>query len=323
MTTTPQREDAPPRALARAIESFLDHLKVERGVAPNTVAAYKRDLALYLTYLAECGVADPRAISEGHVGEFLARLRNREYRPGQAYSPATVARVLSAVRGMHRYLVREGVTQLNPAEPIGSPRTPRALPKALSQPEVDRLLAAVPDEGAGNVRDRAILETLYAAGLRISELTALDVDDVDLDSRTVRCLGKGDKERVVPFGRAAVDALRAYLVQARPAMVRGRAEPGLFLNTRGRRLTRQGCWKLLKKYAKRADLRRRISPHTLRHSFATHLLDGGADVRDVQELLGHASVSTTQVYTLVSQEKLRAVYDRAHPRAKRPLGAKS
>jgi len=172
------------------------------------------------------------------------------------------------------------------------------------------------------LRDRAMLELLYAAGLRISELTSLDVDDLDLDLKTVRCIGKGSKERVVPIGRAAVEAAGAYLTQARPGFVRARSQPALFLNQRGQRLTRQGCWKLLKRYAERANLTRRISPHTLRHSFATHLLDHGADIRVVQELLGHASVSTTQVYTLTSQEKLRKVYDSAHPRAKRSLARK-
>lgn len=306
--------------MSRLLEAFLDHLKVERGVAPNTVAAYRRDLTLYLAELASRRIDDPARVTEAHVSEFLAGLRVHEYRPGRPYSAATVARVLSAVRGFHRYLLREGTARSNPAEPIGSPRTPRALPKALSEIEVERLLSAVSDGGPANLRDRAILETLYASGLRISELTALDVGDVDVHRRLVRCVGKANRERVVPLGRAAVEALRAYLARARPTLVRGRPETAMFLNTRGRRLTRQGCWKLLKKYAQRAELKRRISPHTLRHSFATHLLGGGADVRDVQELLGHASV--THLNRSVGHEKLRAVYESAHPRAKRPSGAK-
>jgi integrase/recombinase XerD len=246
-------------------------------------------------------------------------MRTAEYEPGKRYSDATVARVLAAVRGLHRYLLREGEARTDPSEPIGSMRVPRAIPKALSKDEVEQLLSAVPSDGAPAARDRAMLEVLYAAGLRISELTALDVDDIDLDIATIRCIGKGSKERVVPIGRAAVEALGAYLTQARPGLVRKRANAALFVNQRGQRLTRQGCWKLLKRYAERANLTRRISPHTLRHSFATHLLDHGADIRVVQELLGHASVSTTQVYTLTSQEKLRKVYDSAHPRAKRSL----
>lgn len=315
MTTNPKAD--PPGVLMQLAERYLDHLAVERGVAPNTVAAYRRDLRLYLADLTERGIDDPAAVGEPEVGAFLENLRENEYAPGKRYSAATVARVLAAVRGFHRYLLREEVTKLDPAWMIGSPRTPRALPKALEQDEVEALLAAVPVEGAPGIRDRALLETLYAAGLRISELTGLDVDDVDLDERTVRCLGKGSKERIVPIGRPASEALRAYLTQSRPGFVRGRSETALFVNARGRRLTRQGCWKLLKKYAERAALRRRISPHTLRHSFASHLIEHGADVRDVQELLGHASVSTTAVYTLLHRDKIREIYDKAHPRARR------
>jgi integrase/recombinase XerD len=310
------------RSTARQIERFLDHLAVERGVAPNTRTAYRRDLGLYLKYLTARGITDAGAVQETDISEFLSSLRAEEYAPGKRYSDATIARVLAAVRGLHRYLLREGDARIDPSEPIGTLRIPRALPKALSKEEVEGLLGAVPSDGAAAVRDRAMLELLYAAGLRISELTSLDVDDIDLEIATVRCIGKGSKERVVPIGRAAVEAAGAYLTQARPRFVKARSQAALFLNQRGQRLTRQGCWKLLKRYAERAKLTRRISPHTLRHSFATHLLDHGADIRVVQELLGHASVSTTQVYTLTSQEKLRKVYDSAHPRAKRSLARK-
>jgi integrase/recombinase XerD len=326
MTAPPEaaaQQAEQPRPLLRQADRFLDHLAVERGVAPNTIAAYRRDLRLYLGHLGQRGVRTPSQVSEEDVSEFVAGLREREYAPGRRYSGATVARALAAVRGFHRYLVREGLVSSDPAEPVDAPRVPRALPKALSLDEVEALLTAVPADGAASLRDRAILETLYAAGLRISELTALNLEDLDLDDATVRCLGKGSKERVVPLGRAAVQALRTYLADSRPALSKGRSDASVFLNARGRRLTRQGCWKLLKKYAMRASVTRRISPHTLRHSFATHLLDGGADIRAVQELLGHASVSTTQVYTLVSQETLRAVYDAAHPRAKRSIASPS
>lgn len=292
---------------------FLDHLAVERGVAPNTVAAYQRDLKLYSAFLAEHGLTNPARIADDDVRAFLQSLR-APADGGRIYSDATVARVLAAVRGFHRYCVREGAAPSDPTGPIGSPRAPRSLPKALSKPEVVRLLAAVDGEGAASSRDRAILETLYAAGLRISELTALDVADVDLRKRTVRCVGKGARERVVPIGEPASAALSAYMSSARPSLIRGREEPALFVNARGRRLTRQGCWKLLGKYVKQANLRRRISPHTLRHSFATHLLDGGADIREVQELLGHAGANS--VASLVTFDKLRSVYDRAHPRAR-------
>jgi integrase/recombinase XerD len=304
--------------LLRQVDRFLDHLKVERGVAPNTVTAYRRDLLLYARFLITHGFSDATRAQERDVAGFLGELRHAEYAPNRRYSDATIARVLAAVRGFHRYLVRERVAKQDPTEALTGMRVARAVPKALAQREVEALLGAVPNDGAGSLRDRAMLELLYAGGLRISELTALDVDDVDLDDATVRCTGKGSKERVVPIGRAAVNAIGSYVTQARPVFAQRRAEPALFLNRRGDRLTRQGCWKLIKRYAARANLTRRISPHTLRHSFATHLLDRGADIRIVQELLGHASVSTTQVYTLTSQEKLRAIYDLAHPRAKLP-----
>lgn len=312
----------PSRSAPDLARCFLDHLRVERGVAPNTLNAYGRDLRLYLADLAEQGITNVAEISDEDVSGFVERMRGREYAEGRRYSEATVARVVAAVRGFHRYLLREGIVASDPSEPVGSMRISRALPKALSSDEVERLLRSVASEGPAPLRDRAMLEVLYAAGLRISELTFLDVDDADLDDATVRCLGKGSKERIVPIGRVAVDALSAYLTQARPVLVKGRGEAALFLNQRGQRLTRQGCWKLLKRYAEMAGLTRRVSPHTLRHSFATHLLDGGADIRIVQELLGHASVSTTQVYTLVSQEKLREVYDSYHPRAKRPAATR-
>ena len=325
MTTAENQASREPQIDPRLVKhanSFLDHLAVERGVAPNTQVAYRRDLRLYLGYLGERGIGDPTEVGEQDIADFLATLREREYAPGKRYSSATVARVLAAVRGFHKFLVREGVARADPAEPVGSPRVPRSLPRALPLEDVERLLAAVPADGAIALRDQAILELLYAAGLRISELTALDVDDLDLEERSVRCIGKGTKERIVPLGRVAAESLRRYLTQARPGLAKAASGPAVFLNARGTRLTRQGCWKLLKKHAAAADLRRRISPHTLRHSFATHLIDGGADIRVVQELLGHASVSTTQVYTFVSRERLREVYDSAHPRAKRARARK-
>ena len=317
----PATPDAKPSGdLGRRVDAFIVHLQVERGVAKNTVAAYGRDLRLYLAHLKREGITRPKAISDSDITAFLAGLREHEHSPGKRYSAASVARALAAVRGFHRWMAREGVTEDDPSRRVLAPRVNKALPKALSRDEVERLLAAVPAEGGITaIRDRAILETLYAAGLRISELTGLDIDDVDLEDRTVRCIGKGSKERIVPIGRVSVDAVQAYLTQARPAMAKKRSQHALFLNVRGERLSRQGCWKLLKKYVGAARLKRRISPHTLRHSFATHLLDGGADIRAVQELLGHASISTTQVYTLVSQERLREVYDAAHPRARWPV----
>jgi integrase/recombinase XerD len=230
--------------------------------------------------------------------------------------------MVSAVRSFHRFLLREGVTDRDPTVGIVPPKLPRSLPRPLSVDDVGRLLEAPPDAEPVGLRDRAILELLYGAGLRISELTGLDVDDLDLEEGSVRVLGKGGKERDVPVGRFAREAATAYLTRARPSFATARSRAALFLNQRGGRLTRQGCSQLLAKAVKAAGITRRVTPHTLRHSFATHLLEGGADVRVVQELLGHASVATTQIYTLVTKEHLREVYYTAHPRARRPGGGK-
>lgn len=294
---------------------FLDYLLVERGLSEHSLVAYRRDLKLYATYLAGRGVVDVTAADTADLRGFVVWLRDATNAQGRAYAPRSIARTLAAVRGFHRFLVAENLASSDPSSDVATPRLPRSLPKALSMAQVERLLAAPTGDTPAVIRDRALLELLYGAGLRISELVALDVDDVDLVSRTVRCLGKGRKERIVPFGRPAARALDALLVRARPALAPG--GPWLWCNHRGGRLTRQGAWKIVKAYADSADLGALVSPHTLRHSFATHLLDGGADVRVVQELLGHASVNTTQIYTQVSTTRLRSVYERAHPRATR------
>lgn len=294
---------------------YLDHLRVERGLADNTLAAYRRDLGQYADYLAERGIGDPREVRREDVEAFVAWLRGRRSAAGRPYAASTVARTVVAVRGLHRFLAREGLTSEDVAADVDAPAAGRSLPKALPVEQVERLLAAPLGDEPPALRDRAMLELLYSSGLRISELVGMDVDDVDPVEQLVRVRGKGDKQRVVPFGVDAADALDAWLVRGRRALATG--SPALFVNTRGGRLTRQGVWKLVKRYADRVELGHDVSPHTLRHSFATHLVDGGADVRAVQELLGHASVTTTQVYTLVSRERLRDVYDRAHPRARR------
>ncbi len=296
-------------------DRFLDHLRVERGLSDNTLAAYRRDLGHYARYLAERGISDAREAAPQDVEAFVAWLRQQRSPADRVYAPSTVARTVVAVRGLHRFLAREGLTEDDASADVRTPRAGRSLPKALPLADVERLLAApVSDEPAG-LRDRALLELLYSSGLRISELVGSDVDDLDPVEQLIRVRGKGDKQRIVPFGQEAADALDAWVVRGRRALaVR---TPALFVNLRGGRLTRQGAWKLVKRYADLVDLGADVSPHTLRHSFATHLVDGGADVRVVQELLGHASVTTTQVYTLVSRERLRDVYDRAHPRAQR------
>jgi integrase/recombinase XerD len=292
---------------------YLDYLSVERGLSPHSVAAYQRDLALYETYLDMTGIDGPLNVEPEDVTGFVAWTLQLRTAGGKPYATSTISRTLVTVRGLHKFLLREGLTDRDPSLEVSGPRLERALPKALSTEQVCRLLASPPDDDPIGLRDRAMLELLYAAGLRISELVDLDVDDADLVDRTVRCIGKGLKERVVPIGRAASLALEAWTRIGRPQL-----EPqsrALFCNRRGGRLTRQGGWKIIKRHAQQAGFGDRVSPHTLRHSFATHLLDGGADVRIVQELLGHASVNTTQIYTRVSRARLRAVYDQAHPRA--------
>ncbi len=307
---------APVSATAsRAVRRYLDYLAVERGLASNTLAAYRRDLDRYAGWLAAAGVHDPAAADETDVVAFLGALRAGTTPQGTPYRAASVARSLAAVRGLHRFLVREHLAGADPARDLGAPKVPASLPKALSVGQVEALLGAVAGQAPLALRDRALLETLYAAGLRVSEATALDLDDADTEQGCVRAFGKGARERLVPIGRAARRALDAYLVRGRPALAGARSGPALFLNAGGARLTRQGCWKILRRHARRAGLEADVSPHVLRHSFATHLLAGGADVRSVQELLGHASLATTQVYTRVTPERLREVYLRAHPRA--------
>jgi integrase/recombinase XerD len=257
------------------------------------------------------------------VRSFLASLSASTHHDEQPYAPTSVARSLSTVRSFHRFLLREGDTDADPAAGVVRPRLPRALPHPLTVEEVQALLDAPDPSSDAGLRDRAWLELLYGAGLRISELTALDVDDVDLDEGYVRVLGKGGKEREVPIGTYARDAVQAYLTRARPAMSGPSSRGALFLSQRGGRLRRQSCARILRGYASRAGISRAVSLHDLRHSFATHLLDGGADVRVVQELLGHASVATTQVYTLVTKEHLRSAYETAHPRARKVAGRRS
>jgi integrase/recombinase XerD len=304
--------------LAVEAERFLDHLAVERGLSQNTLDAYRRDLGRYVGFLRQRDVVDVAAVDEQMVRSFVASLSASTHGPEAApYRATSVARTLSAVRSFHRFLVREGVTDRDPAARVVSPRLPRSLPRPLPVDDVRRLLEA-PDEGSpGGVRDRAILELLYGSGLRISELTGMDVDDLDLEEGSLRVLGKGGKEREVPLGSFGREAVRAYLTRGRPALATAASRGALFLNARGGRLSRQSCARLLGRYVRLAGIDRRVTLHTLRHSFATHLLEGGADVRVVQELLGHASVATTQIYTLVTARHLREVYDESHPRARR------
>jgi len=312
-----------PPGLAAAVTAYLDHLAVERGTARNTLDSYGRDLRRYTAHLASGGVTELCQVAERHVTSFLVALREG-CDGGPPLAASSAARAVVAVRGLHRFAHREGLTVADPAREVKPPVPPKRLPKALSVADVLRLLAAVggdlPDDVtlSGKVlRDRALLELLYSTGARISEAVGLDLDDVDAAARTVLLAGKGGKQRLVPIGRPALAALDAYSVRARPSLAqRGRGTAALFLNVRGGRLSRQSAWQVLHEAAGRAGITAAVSPHTLRHSFATHLLEGGADVRVVQELLGHASVTTTQVYTLVTVDRLREVYATAHPRAR-------
>lgn len=310
-----------PSPLARALEAYLAHLTVERGLSANTLAAYRRDLGRYVAFLDARGRTVPGQVVEADVEDYVLAVRSGT--DGRsALSAASAARAVVAIRGWHRFWVLDGVTDDDAARAVRPPAQPRRLPKAIPVEQVERLLdAAGLGDGPVPLRDRALLELLYATGARISEAVGLDVDDVDPTPgrASVRLLGKGRKERVVPLGSFALAAVEAYLVRGRPALAAGgRGTPAVFLNTRGARLSRQSAWAALRTAAERAGLGEaaHLSPHTLRHSFATHLLAGGADVRVVQELLGHASVTTTQVYTLVTADSLREVYQLSHPRAR-------
>ncbi len=310
--------------MARAVTGYLDHLTVERGLAANTIASYRRDLRRYTEYLDAAGVRGLGEVAESDVAGFLAALRrgDDDHPP---LSATSAARAVVAVRGLHRFALLDGLVPDDVAAEIRPPTPARRLPKAVPVESVEALIeAAGAVEGPRGLRDKALLELLYGTGARISEAVGLAVDDIDRGQATVRLAGKGGKERIVPVGSYALRAVEEYLVRARPELAvksRGGVRGGaLFLNVRGGALSRQSAWQILRAAAERAaggssELARSVSPHTLRHSFATHLLDGGADVRVVQELLGHASVTTTQVYTLVTVDRLREVYATSHPRA--------
>jgi len=309
------------RALDGQLQGYLDHLTIERGVAANTISSYRRDLRRYAEHLNSRGIDDLRDVTETDVSDFLVALRRGDPDTGVVpLSAVSAARALIAVRGLHRFAAAEGIIDVDVARAVKPPTPSRRLPKSLALDEVLALLDGAggdaPSDGPLTLRNRALLELLYSTGARISEAVGLDVDDIDTQARSVLLRGKGGKQRLVPVGRPAIAALDAYLVRGRPELARrGRGTPAIFLNARGGRLSRQSAWQVLQDAAERAGITSGVSPHTLRHSFATHLLDGGADVRVVQELLGHASVTTTQIYTLVTVHALREVWAGAHPRA--------
>ncbi|QGP94054.1 Tyrosine recombinase XerD [Neomoorella glycerini] len=291
------------------VDEFLYYLVVERGLAENTLASYNSDLQQFLHYLENGGVKSFREVNHGLLVAYLIKMQQ------EGRSPATISQHLAALKSFYHFLLRERLVESDPTANLESPRQLKKLPQVLTVEEVERLLNQPrPDTPAG-LRDKAMLELLYATGLRVSELVALNVDQVNLEGEFVRCLGKGSRERVVPLGQVACFHVRTYLENGRGKLIKKTAEPALFVNQHGRRLSRQGCWKILKGYARAANLKKEITPHTLRHSFATHLLENGADLRSVQELLGHADIGTTQIYTHLTRKKIREVYDRTHPRA--------
>lgn len=303
--------------LERAVDAYLRHITIERGLSGHTVAAYRRDLVGYLEWLEERGVTDTADVTPAIVADFAAERASAEPPP----AASSLARLQSSVRGLHRFLAREGIADADPSQRLRPPKQARRLPKALTIDQVERLLAAPSPEDPIGIRDRALLELLYATGARVSEAVQLDVDDVTAGApgggEVLRLRGKGSKERIVPVGSYARAALDAYLTRVRPDLAtRGRATPRLFLGARGAPLSRQSAWLIIQAAAEKAQLTAHVSPHTLRHSFATHLLQGGADVRVVQELLGHSSVATTQIYTHVTVDTLRDVYVTSHPRAR-------
>jgi integrase/recombinase XerD len=297
------RTEPLPPGFGEALRGFLDSLAVERGLAANTIRAYERDLEVHLAFLRRRGVDDLGRVEESHLILYLGQLR----RGGAA--PATVVRKLSALRTFYRHLVREEAIVSDPSANLPAARFRRQLPSVLSVEDVTRLLDQPDTSTPRGLRDQAMLELLYATGLRVSELVNLSRGDINLEMGLVRCIGKGSKERIVPVGKPAADAVRTYLAARRDAA------GALFLGNKGRPLTRVAFWRIVQRYARQAGIRTAISPHTLRHSFATHMLEGGADLRTIQELLGHASIVTTQIYTHVSVDRLREVYQAYHPRA--------
>ncbi|MBL3687292.1 site-specific tyrosine recombinase XerD [Leucobacter zeae] len=313
-------------------ERYLRHVALELGLSANSRSAYRRDLTAYAGWLGTRGIADLAEVTPETLSAYVAELAE-PVDGGRALAAASITRRLSTVRGMHRFLFEEGLLPANPGSGVRTPKRAQRLPKALALEEVEALLAAVAGEDPVALRDRALLELLYASGARVSEVTALDIDDLIAgpgggdaweDPPTalaaggfIQVTGKGSKQRIVPYGSFAGRALAAYLVRARPEMVaRGRGTPALFVGPRGARLSRQSAWLVIRAAADRAGITADVSPHTLRHSFATHLLAGGADVRTVQEMLGHASVTTTQIYTQVTADTLREHYLMSHPRAR-------
>lgn len=291
------------------VNEFINYLAVERGLAQNTLESYGRDLRQFQSYLHSSQIDIVKDSSRNTILSYLNSLQNK----GRAVS--TISRNLAAIKSFYQYLVRERYLEKDPAANLESPKLEKKLPKILSIAEVEELLRQPNTYTPTGLRDKAMLELLYATGIRVSELISLNISDINLDMGYIKCYGKGAKERIVPLGSIAAKCVQDYVNKGRPKLVRTYEEPALFVNHHGNRLTRQGFWKIIKRYAREANIMKEITPHTLRHSFATHLLENGADLRSVQEMLGHADISTTQIYTHVTKNHLKEVYDKTHPRA--------
>lgn len=291
------------------VESFLNYLSVERSLSNNTIVAYRRDLNKYISYLEKSGISSLSQSTRKDISDFMFRLKDN------GLNASSIARNLAAIKVFYRFLVRERILKADPSSLLDSPRLWKRIPDALSFQEVEDLLKGPSLRQTQGIRDRAILEVMYATGMRVSEAVNLKVTDVNLDAGFTRCIGKGSKERIVPLGKQAIAALRRYLEAARPKLLKkSQAETILFLSRLGKRVSRQSFWKIIKAYARKARIKKNIRPHTLRHSFATHLLEGGADLRSVQEMLGHADISTTQIYTHIDKNRLKLIHKTYHPR---------
>ncbi|NLZ38822.1 MAG: site-specific tyrosine recombinase XerD [Firmicutes bacterium] len=291
------------------IRDFIHYISVEKGLAANTLEAYNRDLHAFCSYLKKENINDFREVTRNSITAYLQALR----KSGKATS--TLSRNMASIRSFYNYLFQERLIVDNPTADLESPKLEKKLPRVLTTQEVELLLEQPDLQQVAGLRDKAMLEVIYATGIRVSELMSLDVLDVNLEAGFIRCTGKGAKERIVPMGSVAIHFVSEYLRRGRPKLIRNKDEPAMFVNQHGKRLTRQGFWKILKKYARQAGIKKDITPHTLRHSFATHLLENGADLRSVQEMLGHADISTTQIYTQLTKSKLRDIYKKTHPRA--------
>jgi integrase/recombinase XerD len=291
------------------IDEFMNYLSVERGLAQNTLLAYRRDLDKYIDYLSQKGVKNSSQVNREHVSNFMFDLKKHDM------SATSICRNLAAVKMFHRFLVRENLSKEDPTTLVDTPKIWKRIPSVLTQAEIESMITAASGKKTQEVRDQAILEIFYASGLRVSELSDLKTTSINYEVGFVRAVGKGSKERIIPLGKKAREALQRYLLRARPQLLKNQANDFLFLSRLGKKISRQSLWAVIKFYARKANIKKTIKPHTLRHTFATHLLEHGADLRSVQEMLGHADISTTQIYTHVDKERLKSVHKQFHPRS--------